>query len=145
MTVAVSTALPIAAERACELAKKPALLNHVLWPWLSATPLAPPPEPVSVGDEILVQLRFLRFLPGWKHTIRVERLVAREIVSREHGGPLKTWEHRLTFTPTSRSSCRYTDTIKIRAGIGTPLAVLFAHAIYRYRQARWRALAQVLA
>ncbi len=107
--------------------------------------LAPPPEPVSVGDEILVQLRFLRFLPGWKHTIRVERLVAREIVSREHGGPLKTWEHRLTFTPTSRSSCRYTDTIKIRAGIGTPLAVLFAHAIYRYRQARWRALAQVLA
>jgi ligand-binding SRPBCC domain-containing protein len=145
MTITVSTDLPITAEHACQLAQKPALLNCVLWPWLSATPCLPLPEPVTEGDEILVRLRFLGFLPGWTHTIRIERLAPQEIVTCEHGGPVKTWDHRLTFEPTSPHSCRYTDTVKVRAGLGTPLTALFAHLIYRYRQARWRALAQVFA
>lgn len=90
-------------------------------------------------------LRFLGFVPGWTHTIRVERLASREIISCEHGGPVKAWDHRLTFKPTSPGSCSYTDTVTVRAGLGTPLAALFARLIYRYRQARWRALARVLA
>jgi hypothetical protein len=145
MMIAVSTDLSISAERACRLAQKPALLNHVLWPWMTATPLTPLPDPVTEGDEIPVRLRFLRFLPGWTHTIGAERLTSHEIVSREHGGPIKTWNHRLTFEPTSPASCCYTDTVEIRAGLATPLAALFAHLMYRYRQARWRALARILA
>jgi hypothetical protein len=90
-------------------------------------------------------LRFLGVLPGWTHTLRVERLAEREIASREHGGPVKQWNHTLTFEPTSPSTCRYTDSVEVRAGVATPLVALFAHLIYRYRQARWRALARVLA
>ncbi len=145
MTVIVRTDLPIAAEHACELARKPALLNHVLWPWWTVRPLTPLPEQVAEGDEIVVRLRFLGFVRGWKHTIRVERLAPQEIVSREHGGPVNTWNHRLTFEPTAPSACRYTDAVEVRAGLATPVAVLCAHLIYRYRQARWRALAHVLA
>jgi len=69
----------------------------------------------------------------------------REIVSREHGGPVTAWDHRLTFEPTSSTSCRYTDTVAIRAGLLTPTVALYAHFIYRYRQVHWRALARVLA
>lgn len=145
MTVTVRTDLPIPAEHACQLARKPALLNHVLWPWWTVSPLTPLPEQVAEGDEIVVRLRFLGFVRGWTHTIRVERLAPQEIVSREHGGPVSTWNHRLTFEPTAPSSCRYTDAVEVRAGLATPIAVLCAHLIYRYRQARWRALARVLA
>ena len=66
-------------------------------------------------------------------------------MSLEHGGPVTAWDHRLTFEPTSPTSCRYTDAVDIRAGVITPLVALYAHFIYRYRQARWRALAPVLA
>lgn len=144
-TVSVSTDLPIAAERACELAQKPALLAHVLWPLLRMTPAAPLPDTVGEGDEISTRIRFLGVLPGWTHTLRVERLTPREIAAREHGGPVTAWDHRLTFEPTSDTSCRYTDTVEIRAGLGTPAVALFARLIYRYRQARWRAFTRVLA
>jgi hypothetical protein len=68
-----------------------------------------------------------------------------EIASREHGGPVSAWNHRLTFQETSPGSCRYTDSVEIHAGLATPTVVLFAHLVYRYRQWRWRALARVLA
>ena len=141
----MSTDLPIPAERACQLARKPEVLNHVLWPWLRAVPVTPIPDPVEEGDEVVVRLYFLRRLPGWTHTIRAERLTPQEILSVEHGGPVKTWRHRLTFEPTSPDSCRYTDSVEVRAGLATPLTVLFAHLIYRYRQVRWRTLAHLLA
>lgn len=145
MTVTVTSDLPMAAERACQLAQKPALLSYVLWPWLTVAPATPLPEAVAEGDEISIRIRFLGVLPGWTHTLRIERLAAREIASHEHGGPVTAWDHQLTFEPTSTASCRYTDTVEIRAGAATPAVALFAHLIYRYRQARWRALARVLA
>jgi hypothetical protein len=145
MTVRVSTELPLAAEHARRLASKPALLSYVLWPWLKMTPSGPLPETVAEGSEITARIRFLFVLPGWTHTLHVERLREREISSREHGGPVRAWNHTLTFEPTAGHACRYTDTVEIDAGPLTPLVALFAALIYRYRQARWRALAKVLA
>ena len=80
VSITVSTDLPIPSEYACQLARKPEVLNHVLWPWLRAVPLTPIPEPVQEGDEVVVRLYFLRRLPGWTHTIRAERLTPQEIV-----------------------------------------------------------------
>jgi hypothetical protein len=143
--VEVATDLPITAEQACGLAQKPALLEYVLWPFLAAVPLQPIPDRVEEGDEFAIRLRFLRVLPGWRHRLTIERLTASEIASREHGGPVKRWDHSLTFEALSPVSCRYTDAIEIDAGVLTPLAALFAHLMYRYRQARWRVLARILA
>ncbi|HXN38364.1 MAG TPA: hypothetical protein VN892_10025 [Solirubrobacteraceae bacterium] len=145
MTISVSTELPIAAERACELAQKPAMLSHVLWPWMRLIATAPLPETIAQGDEIVVRLCLFGVMPAWRHTVLVAALSPQEIVSREHGGPITTWDHRLSFQPTSAASCRYTDAVEIRAGLLTPFVTLYAHFIYRYRQARWRALARVLA
>jgi hypothetical protein len=145
MTVTVTTNLPISAQRACELARKPALLRHVLWPWLAMRPTDPLPEQIVEGDVFRARLRFLGFLPGWTHTLRVERVGPLEIASREHGGPVNAWNHHLVFEPTGERSCRYTDRVEVRAGALTPLVALFAQFIYRYRQARWRALASVMA
>jgi hypothetical protein len=143
--VIVSTDLPIAAETACALAQKPALLQHILWPWLSMNPDQPLPATIGVGDEISTRLRFFRVIPAWTHTLRVESLTDHELASSEWGGPVKAWNHTLTFTPTSENSCRYTDRVEVAAGPMTPLVAVFARLIYRYRQARWRRLARVLA
>jgi ligand-binding SRPBCC domain-containing protein len=145
VTVRVSTELPIAAEHACRLAQKPALLSHVLWPWLALEPIPPLPEKIAPGEELRAHLRFFGVLPGWTHTLRIDRLGEREIASHEFGGPVKTWNHTLTFEPTSERSCRYTDAVEVSAGLLTPLVGLFAALIYRYRQMRWRSLADVLA
>ena len=77
----------------------------------------------------------------------IQRFNPEEIVSHEYGGPIAVWNHRLTFVPTSPTSCCYTDAVEIQARTRalTPLAALFAALMYRYRQARWRALARVLA
>lgn len=145
MRVRVSTQLPIAAADACRLARKPALLSYVLWPWLQMTPTTPLADVVAEGDQLRARLRFLGLLPGWTHTLRIDRLEDGEIASSEHGGPVRTWNHTLTFEPISENACRYTDTVQIHAGVLTPLVALFAALIYRYRQMRWRSLARVMA
>jgi hypothetical protein len=83
-----------------------------------------------------------------RHALDRLRLVSigpREIYSNEHGGPVTTWNHRLTFDPTSESSCRYTDEVEIEAGLSTLATVLFAHLVYRWRQRRRRSLARLVA
>jgi len=147
MNVKVSTELSVPAECAYELAQRPATVRHVLWPWVTITPDTRVPERIVEGARISLHLRWLGWIPGWTHEICIERFTPEEIVSHEHGGPIAVWNHRLTFVPTSTTSCRYTDAVEIRARLRvlTPLATLFAALMYRYRQARWRALARVLA
>jgi hypothetical protein len=142
VVVRVTTELPIAAETACRLALKPAVFRHVVWPVLTIAAL---PEQVSEGEEISARLYFFGLLPAWKHHLRLVSSGPREIYSNEHGGPVKVWNHRLTFEPISGSACRYTDEVEIHAGVGTLATVLFAHAIYRWRQWRWRRLARLIA
>jgi hypothetical protein len=145
MNVTVSTELSIPAERAYELAQRTATVQHVLWPWFSVTPATVVPETIVEGAHISLDLRLLGVAPVWRHEIYIHRLTPEEIVSHEHGGPVTTWNHRLTFVPTSPVACRYTDAVEIRAGLLTPVVALVAALIYRYRQARWRGLARVLA
>jgi hypothetical protein len=145
MNVTVSTELSIPAERAYELAQRTATVQHVLWPWFTVTPTTIIPDTIAQGAHISLDLRLLGLVPMWRHDIYIHRFMPEEIVSHEHGGPVTTWNHRLTFVPTSTKTCRYTDAVEIRAGFLTPLAALLAALMYRYRQARWRALARVLA
>ncbi len=145
MTVSVTTDLPIAAERARELPRRPALLRHVLWPWLALRVNGPLPDEAVEGDEISARILFLGVLPAWTHTLRLVRVTPLEVASQEYGGPVRAWNHRLLFEPTGERSCRYTDRVEVRAGWLTPGVALFAQFIYRYRQARWRALAEILA
>ncbi len=147
MNITVSTELSIPAERAYELAQRPATVRHVLWPWVTITPDTEVPERIVEGARISLHLRWLGWIPAWTHEIHIELFTPEEIRSHEYGGPIAVWNHRLTFVPTSPTTCCYTDAVEIHARTRalTPLAALFAALMYRYRQARWRALARVLA
>lgn len=142
MVVKVSTELPIAAELACRLAQKPTVFKHVVWPVFT---IGNVPEQVAQGEEISARLCFFGCVPAWKHHIRLVSITPREIYSNEHGGPVSVWNHRLTFEPISDDTCRYTDEVEVHAGVATLPTILFAHAMYRWRQWRWRRLARVIA
>jgi hypothetical protein len=138
MMIRVATELSMPAEKACELAQKPAVFRHVIWP---AFTVGAVPDRLEVGNEISARLYFFGCIPAWKHRLKLVSVDPCAIYSNEYGGPVSTWNHRLTFEPTSESTCRYTDEVEIEAGIATLPTVLVAHLIYRWRQYRWRRLA----
>lgn len=145
MIVRVTSDLPIPADVAAGLIRKPELLRYVTWPLLRIPDL--PDEEFSVGHQMTVRLYLFGVLPLWLHTVRVVGGddTAGEARTEEHGGPLRSWRHRLVVTPVCSRSCRYTDEVDVDAGLLTPLAVVSTRMFYRYRHWRWAALARVLA
>ncbi len=143
--VRISTDLPLAAERACALARKPELFLFVVRPVFRATGLPPDDFEATAGSELSARLWWLGVLPAWRHHLRVVAIEPRELRTQERGGVVRRWDHRLSFEPTGERSCRYTDEVTLDAGPATPLVRLFAEALFRWRQARWRALARVIA
>jgi hypothetical protein len=96
---------------------------------------------------VRVKLLFFSFIPAWVHEIEIVRLddTDREILTSEHGGSVKKWNHRITIDEHGPWRSRYTDEIDIGAGVMTPLVWAYAELFYRYRQWRWRRLARSLA
>lgn len=147
--VSLTTDLPLAAERACELARNPELFAFVVRPVFRVTGLPDADRfEAAPGSALSARLWLGGVLPAWRHQLTIVTLGPTEIATHERGGPLKRWDHRLTFTPAPHDpdgACRYTDEVTLDAGPATPLAWLFAQALFRWRQARWRALARVIA
>ncbi|MFF0817382.1 hypothetical protein ACFYVR_19795 [Rhodococcus sp. NPDC003318] len=142
--VTVTTELPMSADAACALATKPELFRYLVQPILRI-PAPDLPDRIEPGAQAAARLWWFGVVPTWMHHLTVVRLGPTEIYTNEHGGPVRTWNHRLTFTPTGENSCRYTDEVEIEDGWrGIPIQ-LFAALLFRYRQRRWRALARVLA
>jgi hypothetical protein len=54
------------------------------------------------------------------------------------------WDHWITVAPDANGGTCYRDMVEVDAGVLTPVVGLFAHAFYRHRQRRWRALASHL-
>lgn len=142
MIVRRTTDLPLPATEAWSLAQKPALFQHVVWPVFTTGPL---PDTLELGAEASARLYFLGVIPAWRHRLQLVSLMPTQISTREGGGPVHAWNHRLDFAPLDERSCRYTDEIEIHAGVATLPTVLFAHLMFRWRHRRWRALARVLA
>jgi hypothetical protein len=101
----ISTELPIAAETAFELAQKPELFKFVVAPILRV-PRLKLPDRLEPGTEGSARLWWLGVVPTWTHHLRLVHLGENEIYTNEYGGPVHTWNHRLTFEPLSPSSCR---------------------------------------
>jgi hypothetical protein len=141
-----TTALPISADAAFALAQRPATFAYVVRGVFRVPALAAVPDGFAhAGARASGRIWWLGVLPSWTHHLEVLAIAPGELRTAEHGGPVRTWRHRLTFTATSPTSCRYTDEIEIDAGPLTPAVRLFATALFALRQARWRRLAAVLA
>ncbi|WP_043451810.1 SRPBCC family protein [Jongsikchunia kroppenstedtii] len=144
--VSISTELPLSAHRARALAAVPEVMLFVLAPVLSFA-MDEAPEPgtaVEPGFRARGRVRWLGVIPSWTHEIEVVRLDENEIYTREHGGPVHTWNHRLTFEPVGADSCRYTDEIEIDGGVTGWLTGLFVRAMFRHRHRRWQTLAALV-
>ena len=141
--VALTTELPIAAETAAALARKPATMSYVLSPILRTRGLDVP-EPIEVGTHGSARLWWFGVLPAWTHHVTIKRLEATEIYTNEHGGPVRTWNHRLTFQPIDERRCRYTDEIETDAGARGAVTRLFIGLIFRHRHRRWQRLARTV-
>ncbi|OBI09406.1 hypothetical protein AWC18_11880 [Mycolicibacter nonchromogenicus] len=143
-TVALSTELPISAQRAAALARKPALMQFVLAPVLKL-PALPTPEHFEVGTTASARLWWFGVVPAWTHHIEIKELDDLMIYTHEHGGPVRTWNHRLTFTALDEHRCRYTDEIETDDGIRGWGTRAFVRLMFAHRHRRWHALAAILA
>jgi hypothetical protein len=98
------------------------------------------------GETVVGWVFLFGVLPFARHHIHVAKIdeASRVLSSRERGGLVRVWNHDIEVTSVDDLSCRYRDRIEIRAGLVTPVIVLYAHWFYRMRQRRWRALAKEL-
>ncbi|MFO0947332.1 MAG: hypothetical protein U1D30_15580 [Planctomycetota bacterium] len=125
--------------------QKPQLLIHVARPFLVFVPREPKElPPAGLDGEFKVSMRLLGVIPlGWQ-MIRVTRTIDADGTChlRDDGySPLiRRWDHRIRVQPISKTTCEYSDTIDIEAGLLTPLVFVFAHLFFRWRQHRWRQL-----
>lgn len=143
-TVALHTELPIPAERAAALARKPELMQFVLAPVLTMPSLTAP-DRLEVGTRASARLWWFGVIPAWTHHLQIKELDDLVIYTNEHGGPVRTWNHRLTFTPLDEHRCRYTDEIETDDGIKGLGTRLFIRLMFAHRHRRWRMLAAILA
>lgn len=141
--VTLTTELPISAETAAGLARKPQMMRFVLGPYLDTRGLQVPGE-LEVGTEGSARLWWFGVIPSWTHHLLIEKLDDTEIATREHGGPVRTWNHRLTFAPIGGNRCRYTDEIETDDGLMGFVTRLFIRAMFRHRHRRWRSLTEIL-
>lgn len=146
--VTVSSELPISADRAFALAQRLDTFEFVVAPVLR---LALPAEQreaarsadaFRIGAEYSGRLWYFKVIPAWTHTLKIvaggpTSRGAFEIYTNETSGPVRVWNHRLTFEPTGEGSCRYTDQIEIPAGVEGFGTRLFVRSFFRYRHRRW--------
>ena len=101
----------------------------------------------QVGDDIDGWTFLFGIIPFSVHRLQVTVVDAptRVIETEENGGLVTVWRHHIDVEPLDERRCRYTDRIEVGAGALTAVAAAYARIFYRYRQRRWRRLAQVLA
>lgn len=150
MRVTLTTRLPCAPDDAWDAVRRPALLAHVAAPLLRFVPLDPAPWPARWREgEHRVGLRLFGVLPlGTQQIVTtfapIERTPAGPVYRVRdvgRGDLARVWDHRITIAPAPGGATSYTDDVEVAAGWLTPGVWLFAHAFYRWRQRRWRALA----
>lgn len=83
-------------------------------------------------------------IPFAKWTINVVRVdpATRTIVTNEHGGIIRCWNHTLHVEGLDAVRSRYTDSIEVDAGPLTPVVAASVRLIVSYRQRRLRRLAR---
>lgn len=143
--VRVTSEVPLSAEQACARAAQIETMDHVLAPLLGFR-VDPQlrrdgPGELLPGAEFCGRLMLFCVLPTWRHRLRIVSATATEIYTNECGGPIRRWNHRLTFEPIDERRCRYTDEIELDDGIRGALIAPGVKLLFRHRHRRWRALA----
>ncbi len=91
-------------------------------------------DPLEQGKQIDVTFRLLGKLPPQPYHMMLEVLdhENRTFTSREWGGAVKLWQHKLRVERTE-TGARLIDDVTIDAGLLTPIYGAFARFMYRRR------------
>lgn len=145
MRIRVETIIPAAPDDVWAVLLTPALLRHVAFPLIIFDAAEPLPGEWSEGD-YQVSMRLFGLVPLGRQRIRIRLLETeswpRHVRDEGSGSLAKVWRHDIFLRPDGNGATAYHDEVEVRAGLLTPVVWLFAHLFYRWRQHRWRALAQ---
>jgi len=143
MRVTRSVTLPCSAERALQEVQTTRLLQHVSAPLLTFTPVRPATLPNTwTTGEYLVRLRLFGVVPLGHQWIVPSRAAPNALRDVGRGTLTRAWDHVITVTSLPDGRARYTDDIRFRAGLLTPVVLAFTYLLYAHRQRRWLALAR---
>lgn len=151
--VSVTSELPISAKRAFAAAQAMETMEYVMWPVFGMHVDAasidrvlskPHPGGLPIGIEFSARLVLFSVIPLWKHRLTVIKNENLELYTNEVSGPVRVWNHRLSFVPVGEASCRYTDRIEIESGMRGLGTKLFIKLFFRHRHRRWQKLAASL-
>ena len=140
MRAVIQTELPATADRVWSLTRRGDTLTYIARGLVSFGGSEGLPGQFTEGSAVDVRILFFGFIPAWRHHLAIKSIddAKRELLSNEHGGLVRVWNHLIRVEPLDDERCRYTDDMEIQAGNFTPLVWLYAHLFYRYRQRRWR-------
>jgi hypothetical protein len=98
------------------------------------------------GETVVGWMFLLGILPMSRHSLTFEGLddAQFEFSTRERGGPIRSWNHRITVTPIDDSSCRIHDRVTFDGGVLTPFLWVLVRLFYVIRRPRWQQLATAL-
>lgn len=98
-------------------------------------------SPAREGQTLISNVTLFGFMKTKNYAMHIERLDHDRLVlqSREHGGAIKQWDHRLSVTQIGEIA-RWTDDITIDAGLLTFGAARFGTYVYSYRHKKRSAL-----
>lgn len=99
------------------------------------------------GETVAGWMFLLGFVPMSRHSLTFVRLDddSYEFSTNEHGGPIRSWNHRITVTAEGSTSCRVDDRVTFDGGLLTPALWVLVRLFYVIRRPRWIALARELA
>jgi len=143
MQVRVTTYLAATPPAVCDHVTTSRLLIYVSGGILSMQAVDPPELPAHwKKGKYLVRMRLFGLIPIGKQYIGIENPTpGDDWVLRDNGSGTiaRVWDHHIYIGPEGAGT-RYVDRVRIEAGVLTPLVVVFASVLYRYRQYRWRRL-----
>ena len=144
MKVKISSTFQASAGEMWEELQKVSTLMYVAYPLLVFKPRdgGSLPERWDVGKEYSLMLFLFGRIPLGPHFITIFRIdhESMEILSKEHGGAARTWNHFMKIEARGSDELVYQDEIEIRAGVLTIFVWAFAQIFYRHRHRRWRSL-----
>lgn len=145
-TIALSVIVPAPASRMWEGVTSPVGFRFVSRGLVRWPVVATRNARWNEGETVTGWMFLLGVLPMSRHSLTFLRLDDRthEFSTDEHGGPIRSWNHRITLTPLDEGSCRVDDRVTFDGGALTPALWVLVRLFYAIRRPRWKGLASAL-
>ena len=145
MILRLSTTLNSDIDTIWKYLQYPATLEFIADPVLKFDYSTDPPADRWKQKEYPVQLKVFSIIPFGNHIIRIEipennTGYYRQLRDNGYGDLIQLWDHRITLVDMDNKKVKYTDELKIKAGLLTPFVWFFARIFYAWRQYRWKVL-----